>query len=182
MLKHALPLLLLASCTPPAPERASAPETPAAQASPATRDASGPLAWADVAADPHLSGQWSGSAYNTNGEPTHAAFGGEAGPAAFSITCNGARIVLARHFADVSEMAPEQTQAITLLAPGGDHSFAARPGGYDMPRVVAQAPANDPRLDTLKTSTQGFAVQTAGNVARLPHDDVLARVLNACGA
>jgi hypothetical protein len=171
-----LALLLLTACAPPAPP-ASPPvaESAVAQSEQSTDAA---LAWADVANAPHAIGQW-----RANADETRADFGGDAGPV-LTFGCDRGFLQFERILSRPHGFAPGGPGApFTILSPRETiTNYTATPSVDGSPRLWLAAPRGDFRLDDFVASEDGFAVQTAGDVARFPHDPLLARVLANCRA
>ena len=187
----------LAACGQPSSPEKTAPAAEAPAATPAARAASVPAAdpnvpdpvakakakerfttWADAANAKRLDGTWhySVQADGTNAKAVYVV--GEF--AVFTWVCDMRGGILGL-ISDV-ELAPDQATGFGMIIPDARYIFAARSegAGTDFPIIAADVTLNDPRLDAIADSADGFAFQVAGYTTRIPGDPMLKRVLADC--
>lgn len=178
--------LFLAACSPPAsqaPEPAPAETATTAQAAPAIPDPNAltdnpASTWTDVERDPQLIGRWVYFQATSNAF-INASYGANASEPAFSFVCDRARRVISMT-RDI-ELTPDQATGLAIITPTTRHLFAAQSFNEGPPRVSAEIPAADPRLDDIAAS-EGLSLQAAGDTSTIHGDPMLARVLAECRA
>jgi hypothetical protein len=156
--------LLLAACTPPAPQ-ASAPDDAAA---PASANA------AQLSIAP-LPGQWF---FNGDGATVSTAFGPPESEGVFAVVCNGGttRVTLMSSH----ELVPDQATTLRIITATQTLDFPARSLNQGLPTVNAELDGADPRLAALAATQERFAVEVAGESYVLPWDQSIARTLSNC--
>jgi hypothetical protein len=166
--------LALAACSPsptPAPEQGVRVMTGEAAQTEAA------LTWAAVADDPQAIGQWS-----ANADETRAEFASDAGPV-LTFGCERGFLQFERFFSRPHGFAPgDGGPPFNILSPRERIAYFATPALDNPQRIYLAAPRADFRLDDFVASEDGFAIQTAGEITRFPHDPMLARVLANCRA
>lgn len=137
-----------------------------------------PMNWAEAANAKRVDGAWN---YSIQADGTNARAVYAVGDfSVFTWVCDMRGGILGL-ISDI-ELAPDQATGFGMITPDARYIFAARSegAGTDYPIIAADVALNDPRLDAIADSAEGFAFQVAGYTTRIPGDPMLTRVLAEC--